>query len=336
MLCIINPIYKHKYELMIIVTGGAGFIGSAIVWQLNNLGKTDILIVDELGSTDKWKNLAPLKFYDFLNKLVFIDKLNEFNYDIDAVIHMGADSSTTERDADHLFINNYDYTRRLAQFCLQKNIRFIYASSAATYGDGSLGFDDSENLSSHLRPLNMYGYSKNLFDIKASKEGWFDRIVGLKYFNVYGPNEYHKEQMRSVVHKAFEQIRETGAVKLFKSRNPGYKDGEQMRDFIYVKDAVEMTLFFLENTKGGLFNIGTGKARTWNDLAASIFNALNKPMKIEYIELPIEIADRYQYFTEAKMDKIKKAGYSGEISSLEYGVNDYVKNYLMKDLYLGY
>ncbi len=321
---------------MIIVTGGAGFIGSAIVWQLNKLGKTDILIVDELGATDKWKNLSPLKFYDFLNKLVFIDKLKEFNYNIDAVIHMGADSSTTERDADHLFTNNYEYTKRLAQFCLQKNIRFIYASSAATYGDGSLGFDDSENLSSHLRPLNMYGYSKNLFDIKASKEGWFDRIVGLKYFNVYGPNEYHKGNMRSVVHKAFGQIRETGKVKLFKSRNPRYKDGEQMRDFIYVKDAIEMTLFFLENTKGGLFNIGTGKARTWNDLAASIFNALNKPLNIEYIEMPIEITDRYQYFTEAKMDKIKKTGYSGEISSLEYGVTDYVKNYLMKDLYLGY
>jgi ADP-L-glycero-D-manno-heptose 6-epimerase len=321
---------------MIIVTGGAGFIGSALVWQLNNLGKTDILIVDELGLTDKWKNLVPLKFYDFMNKLVFIEKLNEFDFKIEAVIHMGANSSTTERDADHLFTNNYEYTKRLAEFCLQKNIRFIYASSAATYGDGSSGFEDREDLAASLRPLNMYGYSKNMFDIKAAREGWFRRITGLKYFNVYGPNEYHKAEMRSVVHKAFEQIRDTGKVKLFKSGNPGYKDGEQMRDFIYVKDAVEMTLFFLENSTGGLFNIGTGKARTWNDLVASIFNALNKPLRIEYIELPVEIADRYQYFTEAKMEKIKKAGYSSEISSLEYGVTDYVKSYLMKDLYLGY
>lgn len=321
---------------MIIVTGGAGFIGSAIVWQLNNRGRADILIADELGSTDKWKNLVPLKFYDFINKLVFIEKLDKFDSNIEAVIHMGANSSTTERDADHLFSNNYEYTVRLAEFCLRKNIRFIYASSAATYGDGSSGFDDREDISASLRPLNMYGYSKSLFDIKAFREGWFNKIAGLKYFNVYGPNEYHKGDMRSVVHKAFEQIRDTGRVKLFKSGNPRYKDGEQMRDFIYVKDAVNMTLFFLENNTGGLFNIGTGKARTWNDLTASIFKALNLPPKIEYIDLPVEIADRYQYFTEAKMDKIKKAGYSGDISTLEFGVTDYVKNYLMKDLYLGY
>jgi ADP-L-glycero-D-manno-heptose 6-epimerase len=321
---------------MIIVTGGAGFIGSAVIWQLNNLGKTDILIVDELGFTDKWKNLEPLKYYDFMNKLVFIDRLNEIDFNIEAVIHMGANSSTTERNADHLLTNNYEYTRRLAEFCLQKNIRFIYASSAATYGNGSMGFDDSERLSALLRPLNMYGYSKNMFDNKAAREGWFKRIVGLKYFNVYGPNEYHKGDMRSVVHKAFEQIRDTGKVRLFKSLNPAYGDGEQMRDFIYVKDAVDMTLFFLENTAAGLFNIGTGKARTWNDLVTSIFKALNKPINIEYIELPVEIADRYQYFTQANMDRIKKAGYSKEIFSLDSGVTDYVKNYLMKDLYLGY
>lgn len=321
---------------MIVVTGGAGFIGSAIVWRLNTLGKTDILIVDELGIADKWKNLVPLKFYDFMNKLVFIQKLNELDFNIEAIIHMGANSSTTEKDADHLLTNNYEYTRSLAEFCIKRNIRFIYASSAATYGDGSLGFDDSEKLSASLHPLNMYGYSKNLFDIKAEREGWFNRIVGLKYFNVYGPNEYHKEDMRSVVHKAFEQIRDTGRVTLFKSMNPKFKDGEQKRDFIYVKDAVDMTLFFLENSAAGLFNIGSGKARTWNDLVKSIFNALNKPLNIEYINLPLEIADRYQYFTEAKMEKIKKTGYSAEATSLEEAVADYVKNYLMKALYLGY
>ncbi len=321
---------------MIIVTGGAGFIGSAVVWQLNNLGMSDILIVDELGLTDKWKNLVPLKYNDFINKSVFIDSLHKMKGNLEAVIHMGANSSTTERDADHLLTNNYEYTKRLAEFCIQKNIRFIYASSAATYGDGSLGFRDSEELPERLRPLNMYGYSKNLFDIKAQREGWFGNIVGLKYFNVYGPNEYHKGDMRSVVHKAYEQIRDTGKVRLFRSLNPGYKDGEQMRDFIYVKDAVNMTLYFLKNKEGGLFNVGTGKARTWKNLVASIFNAMDKTVNIEYIDLPAEIADRYQYFTEAKMDKILKAGYPGEISSLEEGVADYVKSYLLKDLYLGY
>ncbi len=320
---------------MIIVTGGAGFIGSAIVWQLNSLGKTDILIVDELGMTDKWKNLVPLKYYDFMNKTIFIDNLEKMKGKVEAVIHMGANSSTTERDADHLLTNNYEYTKRLAEFCIQNGIRFIYASSAATYGDGSSGFDDSEKLPERLRPMNMYGYSKNLFDIKAQRKGWFSSIVGLKYFNVYGPNEYHKGDMRSVVHKAYEQIRDTGKVRLFRSLHPDYKDGEQMRDFVYVKDAVLMTLYFLNNKDGGLYNVGTGKARTWNDLVKAIFQALNKPLNIEYIDLPAEIADRYQYFTEAKVDKIKKAGYSANITSLESGVTDYVKNYLMKDLYLG-
>ncbi len=321
---------------MIIVTGGAGFIGSAIVWQLNNLGMTDILIVDELGMTDKWKNLVPLKYYDFINKNVFVDNLDKLGKNLEAMIHMGANSSTTERDADHLLTNNYEYTKRLAEFCIQRDIRFIYASSAATYGDGSSGFNDSEEISERLRPMNMYGYSKNMFDIKAHHEGWFRHIVGLKYFNVYGPNEYHKGDMRSVVHKAYEQIRDTGKVRLFRSLHPDYKDGEQMRDFIYVKDAVNMTLYFLENKAGGLYNVGTGKARTWNDLVGSIFNAMKKSIDVEYIDLPDEIADRYQYFTEAKMEKIIKAGYSIEISSLEKGVTDYVKNYLMKDLYLGY
>lgn len=322
---------------MIIVTGGAGFIGSAIIWQLNNLGKTDILIVDELGITDKWKNLVPLKFNDFMNKLIFIQNLNKFDFKIEAIIHMGANSSTTERDADHLLTNNYEYSRKLAEFCIQRDIRFIYASSAATYGDGSSGFEDRDDICASLRPLNMYGYSKNLFDIKAAMAGWLKKIAGIKYFNVYGPNEYHKGDMRSVVHKAFEQIRDTGKVRLFKSKNPKYKDGEQMRDFIYIKDAVNMTLFFLENRNvSGIFNAGSGKARTWNDLVNAIFKALNHKPVIEYIELPAEIADRYQYFTEAKMDKIKNAGYSEETISLENGVTDYVKNYLLKDHYLGY
>jgi len=322
---------------MIVVTGGAGFIGSAIVWRLNSLGEDKIIIVDELGHDEKWKNLVGLNYYDFINKDDFIQKIeNGMDIDITAIIHMGANSSTTEKDADHLLRNNYEYTKKLAQFSLFKNVRFIYASSAATYGDGSLGFDDSESVSQFLRPLNMYGYSKNLFDVWAVKQGMMDKIAGIKYFNVYGPNEYHKGDMRSVVHKAFEQIKNTGKVKLFKSRNSGYKDGEQMRDFVYVKDAVDMTLFFLDKkNRNGLFNVGSGKARTWNDLVTAIFTAMEKPVNIEYIELPEHLAEKYQYFTEAKLEKIKKAGYSNSITSLEEGVTDYVKNYLLKDKYFG-
>lgn len=323
---------------MIVVTGGAGFIGSAIVWRLNELGKNNIIIVDELGNDDKWKNLVPLKFEDFIHKDEFISMVieRELGLDISAVIHMGANSSTTEKDADHLFSNNFLYTKELAKYCLEKNIRFIYASSAATYGDGSLGFDDDENKLEPLQPLNMYGYSKQLFDLWAKRNGVFDKIVGLKYFNVYGPNEYHKGDMRSVVHKAFEQIRDTGKVKLFKSLNPKYKDGEQLRDFIYIKDAVEMSLFFLDKSNiNGLFNLGTGKSRTWNDLVTAIFKALNKPVNIEYIDLPEHLREKYQYFTEANIDKIKKAGYNIPIKSLEDGVADYVKNYLLGKQYLG-
>jgi ADP-L-glycero-D-manno-heptose 6-epimerase len=323
---------------MIVITGGAGFIGSAIVWRLNQLGENRIIIVDELGTDDKWKNLVPLKFGDFVHKDDFISMIidREVPFKIDSIIHMGANSSTTEKDADHLFSNNYLYTKELATYCLEKNNRFIYASSAATYGDGSLGFDDDENKLETLCPLNMYGYSKQLFDFWAKKNGAFDKIVGLKYFNVYGPNEYHKGDMRSVVHKAFEQIRDTGNVRLFKSHHPKYKDGEQLRDFIYIKDAVDMTLFFFDKPKvSGLFNLGTGKARTWNDLVSAIFKSLNKEVNIEYIDLPEHLREKYQYFTEANMNKIKKAGFNSSITSLEEGVADYVKNYLLGKQFLG-
>jgi len=249
---------------------------------------------------------------------------------------MGANSSTTEKDADHLLNNNYQYTKTLAEYSLKNNIRFIYASSAATYGDGAAGFDDDETKTEKLLPLNMYGYSKQFFDLWAIKTRSIDKIVGIKYFNVYGPNEYHKGDMRSVVHKAFEQIRDSGTVKLFKSLNPKYKDGEQMRDFIYVKDAVDMTLYFLEHKHmTGIYNVGAGKARTWNDLAAALFKAMGRPVKIDYVDLPAHLADKYQYFTEAGMKKLKAAGYNTAISSLEDGVSDYVKNYLLGNLYLG-
>lgn len=324
---------------MIVVTGGAGFIGSAIVWKLNQLGITNIIIVDELGQNEKWKNLVGLKYEDFIHKNEFIEQILDdvIAYNIEAIIHMGANSSTTEKDADHLMTNNFHYTQELAKYCIEKNIRFIYASSAATYGDGNLGFDDEESTIENLRPLNMYGYSKQLFDLWAKRNGIIDRIAGIKYFNVYGPNEYHKEDMRSVVHKAYEQVRDTGKVRLFKSLNPLYKDGEQMRDFVYIKDAVDMTLYFLEHRdKNGLYNVGSGKARTWNDLVKALFIAMDKPVNIEYIDLPWHLADKYQYFTEANLKKIRSAGYDFPTVSLEDGVNDYVKTYLLKNIFLGY
>jgi len=323
---------------MIVVTGGAGFIGSALVWRLNQLGKKNIIIVDRLGSDEKWKNLVSLNYADYFDKIEFIEKLlnDEIDFEIEAIIHMGANSATTEKDADHLMDNNYKYTQTLAKYCLEKNIRFIYASSAATYGDGSLGFDDVDENCLKLHPLNMYGYSKNIFDSLAYKNGMLNNIAGIKYFNVYGPNESHKGDMSSVVHKAFEQVRDYGKVKLFKSLHPNYKDGEQMRDFVYVKDAVEMTLFFLEHKdKNGLYNVGGGKARTWKDLVTALFHAVGKPVNIEYIEMPEYLAEKYQYFTEANLDKIKKAGYLNPLYTLEEGVTDYVQNYLMKKKLLG-
>lgn len=324
---------------MIVVTGGAGFIGSAIVWKLNQLNKNKIIIVDELGKDEKWKNLVGLSYQDFVHKHEFVDQVIDdvVPYNIEAIIHMGANSSTTEKDADYLMSNNYHYTLELVKYCLEKNIRFIYASSAATYGDGLLGFEDDESKLETLRPLNMYGYSKQLFDLWAKRNDVLDRIVGIKYFNVYGPNEYHKGDMRSVVHKAFEQVRDLGKVRLFKSLNPKYKDGEQMRDFVYVKDAVDMTLYFLDHPdENGIFNVGAGKARTWNDLVKALFNAVGKPVNIEYIDLPNHLVSKYQYFTEANLNKIRSAGYNNPTISLEEGVTDYVKTYLLKDSYLGY
>jgi ADP-L-glycero-D-manno-heptose 6-epimerase len=323
---------------MIVVTGGAGFIGSAIVWRLNQLDKNKIIIVDELGEDEKWKNLVGLSFEDFVHKDEFISSVlaDDVPFKIETIIHMGANSSTTEKDADHLLFNNYEYTRELAKYSVKNDIRFIYASSAATYGNGSLGFDDDESKLEALRPLNMYGYSKQLFDLWAKKNGLLNKIVGLKYFNVFGPNEYHKGDMRSVVHKAFEQVRDTEKVRLFKSLNPRYKDGEQMRDFIYINDAVDMTLYFLDKKdKNGIFNVGAGKARTWNDLISALFVSMNKPINIEYIDLPEHLKTKYQYFTEATLNKIKGAGYSKPMASLEDGVEDYVRNYLQRKEFLG-
>ena len=318
----------------IIVTGGAGFIGSAIVWRLNELGHDDILIVDRMDETDKWKNLAPLKFADYIDADDFIDDLDDFK-DAKTVFHLGACSSTTETDADYMLRNNYQYTQDLARWAVKQDIRFIYASSAATYGDGSAGMNDGIDELNKLRPLNVYGYSKHLFDQYAARNGMFENIVGLKYFNVFGPNEDHKGDMRSLVNKAFDQINETGRLKLFKSANPAYSDGEFGRDFVYVKDAVEMTLHFMERNRGGLFNVGSGRMNTWNALADAIFNALDMPKNVEFIEMPEHLRDRYQYHTQADLTRIRDAGFNAETTPLQEAVADYVRNYLIPGKFLG-
>ncbi len=317
-----------------IVTGGAGFIGSALVWRLNQLGETDILIVDRMDETEKWKNLAPLKFGDFLDADQFIKDLDKFN-DAGIVLHMGACSSTTETDADYMMRNNYQYTRDLASWAVGRHTRFIYASSAATYGDGSAGMNDGTDELEQLRPLNVYGYSKHAFDLYAQQNKMFDRIVGLKYFNVFGPNENHKGDMRSLVNKAYGQINETGKLKLFKSANPRFQDGEFGRDFVYVKDAVEMTLHFIENKNGGLFNVGSGEMHTWNELAAAIFDALDQQPNIEFIEMPEHLRDKYQYHTQANLGRIQNTGYGKPGTGLKEAVADYVQNYLVPGKYLG-
>lgn len=321
---------------MIVVTGGAGFIGSAVVWHLNQLGIEDIIIVDDLKSDDKWKNLLGLKFEDMYTTEEFLNRVIDDNFPFftEAIVHMGAISSTTEKDMDKLLKYNYLYTKELAKYCLPKKARFIYASSAATYGKGENGYNDDHNGLENLRPLNAYGYSKYLFDIWAKKEEVIDRIVGLKFFNVYGPNEYHKGEMRSVVIKAYEQILETAKIKLFKSYKEEYKDGEQKRDFIYIKDVVKVISFFLNNEVNGIFNVGTGKARSWNDLATAVFNAMDYPVRIQYIDMPDNVKNQYQYFTEANITKLRNAGYTEEFTSLEDGVKDYIQNYLIPNKHL--
>jgi len=322
---------------MIIVTGGAGFIGSAIIGSLNSRNITDILVVDQLGTDEKWKNLRNLAYADYMEKTDLLETIigDKLDRPIEAVFHLGACSDTTETDASYLLKNNYEYTKLLAQWATSNEIRFIYASSAATYGDGEAGFKDDEGSLEILRPLNMYGYSKHMFDLWARRTGLLNKIVGLKYFNVFGPNEYHKGQMSSFIIKAFEQINSGGTVRLFKSYENDYADGEQVRDFVYVKDAVEMTLFFLDNPNlGGLYNIGTGRARTWNDLVTAVFVAMGKKPKIEYIDMPDSIRNHYQYFTRAEMAKLREAGYEKEITSLEEATKDYVQDYLQQRAYM--
>lgn len=322
---------------MIIVTGGAGFIGSALVWKLNQMGEENILIVDELGTGEKWKNLSGLRYTDYMEKEFFLDSVLDGKFsktDISAILHMGACSSTTEKDADYLVENNYQYSKELAEYALTHKIRFIYASSAATYGAGENGYKDDESGLHHLRPLNMYGYSKQMFDTWALKKGYLNKIAGMKYFNVFGPNEYHKGDMRSMVLKAFEQIRGNGTVRLFKSSHPDYKDGEQVRDFIYVKDAVDMTLFFLENRDAnGIFNIGTAQTTTWKQMMTDLFEAVGQKPNIVYIDMPEALKDHYQYHTQADISKLRAAGYSADLTPMKEAILDYAE-YLKNHSYL--
>jgi len=319
---------------MLIVTGGAGFIGSAVVWQLNRQGIDDILVVDRLGETEKWRNLVPLRYRDYLRKDRFLAQVVEDRvpFAVDGVIHMGACSDTTERDGDYLMENNFHYSCRVAEWAVANGIPMIYASSAATYGDGSLGFSDDDALSPRLRPLNFYGYSKQLFDLWVLRKGWEKKLAGLRFFNVFGPNEYHKGDMRSVVLKSFEQIRDGGRVRLFRSYRPPYGDGDQMRDFVYVKDAVDVIRWLVEHPEvRGIFNVGTGRARTWNDLVRAVFRAAGKEPAVDYVEMPESLRGQYQYFTEAPMEKLARAGCPLAFRSLEEAVADYVTGYLMTD-----
>lgn len=317
---------------MIIVTGGAGFIGSCIVRTLNDVGIKDIIIVDNISSTDKWMNMRNKKYIRYVHKSKLLDEIHSYE-GVTAIIHMGAQSSTTEKNFDYLWNNNFEYTKALWNYCAEKRISFIYASSAATYGDGASGFDDYMDID-NLRPLNGYGYSKHLFDlwVKHQAKNFPAQYVGLKFFNVYGPNEYFKGSMASMILHGYKQIREFGRIKLFKSYNPDYKDGGQLRDFIYVKDICNVVYWLLQNPHvNGLFNVGTGRAQSFFELAQAIFHALGSDSTIDYIDMPEHLKKRYQYYTKAEMKKLREVGYDKEFMDIEAGVRAYVLGYLNKD-----
>jgi ADP-L-glycero-D-manno-heptose 6-epimerase len=320
---------------MIAITGGAGFIGSALAWHLNRAGRHEILLVDRLGKGEKYRNLAGLNLADYWEADEFIGRMEAGKPlpSIEAVVHLGACSSTTEDDASFLMRNNFAYSRALAEWCLERGVRFIYASSAATYGDGRTGYADDERRLAQLLPLNKYGLSKHAFDLWAAHRGALRSITGLKFFNVYGPNEYHKGAMRSMVVKGYEEIRRSGSVRLFKSYRPDYADGEQVRDFIYVKDAVAIAAWFLDHPRAtGIFNVGSGRAESWNQLAASLFEAMGRPPKIEYVEMPDGLREKYQYSTRAEMSRLREQGCTIAVRPLREGVAEYVNKYLEGNL----
>ena len=322
-------------DSVIVVTGAAGFIGSCMVAYLNETGYENLILVDEFDEDEKELNLLHKKYAVRVERENFFDWYQQENIQAGFVFHLGARTDTTEFDYSIHQHLNVEYSQKIWKLCTENQIPLVYASSAATYGDGSLGYEDSLTIINELKPLNPYGISKNEFDKwvllqQATPPFW----AGLKFFNVYGPNEYHKARMASVIFHSFNQIHQNGKVKLFRSHKEGFKDGEQLRDFIYVKDLLKVCYWLMENQpESSIYNLGTGKSRTFNALVTATFNAINTPVKIEYIDMPEDIRDKYQYFTEAKMDKLKKAGYSDEFYSLEIGVDEYVKNYLSTKAY---
>ncbi len=316
---------------MIVLTGGAGFIGSNYLKKLNAEGITDILVVDHFGQTEKWKNCVSKKFRTMIDKDAFLYGLEQGSFDgqIDSIIHLGACTDTTERDADYLFENNYHYSIKLAMYCVNHDLRFIYASSAATYGLGECGYDDS--IFDPLKPLNMYGFSKHLFDQWVLQNQLDERFVGLKFFNVFGPNESHKNAMASMVYKAYKQISESSKVKLFRSTSADYADGEQKRDFVYVGDVSDVIWKIQSDpTIHGIYNLGTGVARSWNDLVRAVFAAMKLPEQIEYVDMPDSLRDQYQNFTQAEMQKLESTSARHHFASLESSVQEYIQEYLMK------
>ena len=322
--------------MKVLLTGGAGFIGSCMLKKLNEKSITDVIVVDHLGESEKWKNLVGKDFEDYYekDKLLNIIERGCLDREVDTVLHMGACTSTTEQNASYMMENNYVYSRRLADWALKKRKKFLYASSAATYGGGEKGYSDNDESTPLLKPLNVYGYSKHLFDLWVLKNKLEKEFVGFKFFNVYGPNEGHKDDMRSMVNKGYKQIKETGKLKLFKSHKPEYKDGGQKRDFVYVKDVVDIVYYFLENSnKRGIFNLGTGKAHSWNELANALFSALGLKPKVEYIDMPEVLRGKYQYFTEADLTKLRNAECNHNFFKLEDSVKDYV-GYLENEAYL--
>ena len=320
---------------MIVITGAAGFIGSVLVGRLNKEGYGNLILVDDFSNSQKMKNLASKSCIKTIHRDDFFEWFDNFHSNVDFVFHIGARTDTTEFNKDILNVLNLEYTKQMWARCTSYQVPLIYASSAATYGMGEFGYADSHNIIKKLKPLNPYGESKNDFDLWAIKQRKTPPFwAGLKFFNVYGPNEYHKDRMASVIIHAFKQIKKTKQVKLFKSHKPDFKDGEQLRDFIYVLDVVDVIFFLMRNySESGIYNLGTGKARTFVDLANATFTALQTEPKIEFIDTPEDIRDKYQYFTEAKMKKLISAGYEKEFTSLEDGVLDYVTNYLLTNSY---
>ena len=318
-------------ERLIVITGGAGFIGSCLTRHLNDLGIKNLVLVDQLGRTEKWKNLVGKNIADILDKSQLFEWLRDKEAQVESIVHLGACSTTVELDASYLLENNYRYTKRLAEYAIENDIPFIYASSAATYGDGAQGFLDDHSDIESLRPLNMYGYSKQLFDQWAKNQGVLDKVTGLKFFNVFGPNEQHKGRMSSAILHMLPTARKDGLIRLFKSSEPEkFADGGQQRDFIYIKDVVRMIHAFMANGAKGIYNIGTGIPNTWNDLAAALFKALGMPARIQYIDMPVDLQGKYQNYTAADMQKTKNVlGTAAACMPLDDSVADYIQNYLL-------